>query len=140
MTDDVLVYYINFGPHGPRAEKVRDGWQVAGGVATCVFISFIIFWGLRQYSIALLLMNVDDLVSPPPPRTMTREWQEATNQRMKELGIEPISGPGSEGYKVGSPRVPILMNRVKVSFMEISSIGRAVLLSMRKSKSSEGSL
>ena len=40
------------------------------------------------------------LVTPPPPRTMTREWQEATNQRLKELGIEPISGPGSEGYKV----------------------------------------
>jgi len=33
---------------------------------------------------------------------MTREWQEATNRRLKELGIEPISGPGSEGYKVPS--------------------------------------
>ena len=31
---------------------------------------------------------------------MTREWQEATNRRFQELGIEPISGPGSEGYKV----------------------------------------
>lgn len=30
---------------------------------------------------------------------MTQEWQEATNQRFKELGIEPISGPGSEGYE-----------------------------------------
>jgi hypothetical protein len=40
------------------------------------------------------------IVAPPPPRTMTREWQEATNARLKELGIEPISGPGSEDYKV----------------------------------------
>ena len=31
---------------------------------------------------------------------MTHEWQEATNQRLKELGIEPISGPGSEDYQV----------------------------------------
>jgi hypothetical protein len=48
------------------------------------------------------LMNIDGLVAPPPPRTMTREWQEATNARLKELGIEPISGPGAEDYKVGS--------------------------------------
>lgn len=40
------------------------------------------------------------IVAPPPPKTMTREWQEATNARLKELGIEPISGPGSEDYKV----------------------------------------
>ena len=31
---------------------------------------------------------------------MTQEWQEATNQRLKELGIEPISGPASENYQV----------------------------------------
>jgi hypothetical protein len=31
---------------------------------------------------------------------MTREWQEATNRRFKELGIEPITGPGAEDYKV----------------------------------------
>jgi len=30
---------------------------------------------------------------------MTREWQEATNERLKELGIEPISGPGGENYE-----------------------------------------
>jgi hypothetical protein len=36
---------------------------------------------------------------------MTKEWQEATNQRLKELGIEPISGPGSVDYKVCIQRV-----------------------------------
>jgi hypothetical protein len=50
LTDE-LVYYINFGPHGPRAERVKDGWQVVGGLATCIAVSFAIFWGLRQYSI-----------------------------------------------------------------------------------------
>jgi len=81
------LYYINFGPHGPRAEKVKDGWQIVGGLVTCIVVSFGLFWILRQY------------ITPPPPRTMTREWQEATNRRLKELGIEPISGPASEGYK-----------------------------------------
>lgn len=45
------------------------------------------------------------IVAPPPPRTMTREWQEATNARLKELGIEPISGPGSEDYKVTPTKI-----------------------------------
>jgi len=42
----------------------------------------------------------DGLVAPPPPRTMTKEWQQATNERFRELGIEPISGPGNPDYKV----------------------------------------
>ncbi|KAK3644213.1 Cytochrome c oxidase subunit 5B, mitochondrial [Elasticomyces elasticus] len=29
-----------------------------------------------------------------PPRTMTKEYQEATNEYMKENRIEPITGPG----------------------------------------------
>jgi cytochrome c oxidase subunit 4 len=95
----VLVYYINFGPHGPRAEKIKDGWQIAGGVATCVAIAMVLFWVLRQYSIHFYKSRLM-IVTPPPPRTLTREWQEAATERMKELGIEPISGPSSEGYKV----------------------------------------
>jgi len=31
---------------------------------------------------------------------MTQEWQQATNERFRELGIEPISGPGNPDYKV----------------------------------------
>ena len=44
---------------------------------------------------------------------MTREWQEATNQRLKELGIEPISGPASENYKVPLPIINCLTSQGK---------------------------
>jgi hypothetical protein len=93
------VYYINFGPHGPRAERVKDGWQILGGLATCMAVSFTLFWILRQFRNAIHHADADVLVTPPPPRTMTQEWQEATNERLKTLGIEPISGPGSPDYK-----------------------------------------
>ena len=32
------------------------------------------------------------------PKTMTREWQEATNEYLKEAKVEPITGFASEGY------------------------------------------
>ncbi|KAJ2727604.1 cytochrome c oxidase [Coemansia sp. D1744] len=35
----------------------------------------------------------------PKPRTMTREWQEATNKLAIERNLNPISGISSEGYK-----------------------------------------
>ena len=95
-----LVYFINFGPHGPRARRRKDGWEIFGTVSACVAASFTIFWIIRQYRMLPNRLLLKSLVTPPPPRTMTREWQEATNQRFKELGIEPISGPGAEDYKV----------------------------------------
>jgi hypothetical protein len=59
------VYYINFGPHGPRAEKIKDGWQILGGLATCVAVSFTLFWGLRQFSmLPLCQMLMGSYTSP----------------------------------------------------------------------------
>ena len=127
----VLVYYINFGPHGPRAQRRKDGWEILGGVATCVAISFTIFWLIRQYRTPLNLLSCSLLtlwaVTPPPPRTMTREWQEATNRRFRELGIEPITGPGSEDYKV-RPQYNNNVNgcRAKAWCTAISSTGKVV--------------
>jgi hypothetical protein len=31
-------------------------------------------------------------IAPPPPKTMTREWQEAATERSREEKINPISG------------------------------------------------
>ena len=28
----------------------------------------------------------------PPPKTMTKEWQEASNERARELNLDPITG------------------------------------------------
>jgi len=30
--------------------------------------------------------------APPPPKTITKEWEEASNERAKELKINPITG------------------------------------------------
>jgi hypothetical protein len=118
------VYYINFGPHGPRAERVRDGWQILGGLATCGAVSFTLFWILRQYSI-LFFNSGSHIVAPPPPRTMTKEWQEATNKRLRDLGIEPISGPGNPDYKASQSSI-VLIDRDEESFMGTMSTRRIV--------------
>lgn len=69
---------------------------------------------------------------------MTREWQEASNQRLKELGIEPISGPASENYQVSLPAYKLSdISRAKVCFMEILSIGKIALLHTRRMKKSK---
>ena len=31
-------------------------------------------------------------VAAPPPKTLTKEWQEASNERAKELNLNPITG------------------------------------------------
>lgn len=35
----------------------------------------------------------------PSPKTMSKEWQEASNEYLKEQNVEPITGVSSEGYK-----------------------------------------
>lgn len=39
------------------------------------------------------------ILAAPPPHTMTKEWQEASNELLKKQNIEPITGVGSKGYK-----------------------------------------
>lgn len=66
-----IAYWIAFGPHGPRAEDPPgEGWQVLRIVVTALAASLVIFGGLR-------------LVAKPPPHTMTKEWQEASNEQLK---------------------------------------------------------
>jgi hypothetical protein len=41
------------------------------------------------------IMDVDRITlrtAPPPPKTMTKEWQEASNQRAIEQKMNPITG------------------------------------------------
>lgn len=37
--------------------------------------------------------------APEQPKTMTKEYQEEMNKRAKELGLNPINGISSPGYK-----------------------------------------
>jgi cytochrome c oxidase subunit 4 len=71
MTDRFLAWWIAFGPHGPRAETPPGEWTkvwiyTAAGVA----ISAVLFLIIHSFA-------------RPPPRTMTKEWQEATNEYLK---------------------------------------------------------
>lgn len=80
------AYWIAFGPHGPRAveppgSRAEVAWLVAKGFA----VSLVLFAIIRYFA-------------KPEPHTMTREYQEATNEMLKRQKADPITGISSEGY------------------------------------------
>ncbi|KAI1805692.1 cytochrome c oxidase subunit IV [Daldinia bambusicola] len=80
------AYWIAFGNHGPRAVPPPDeGRKIALYTAIGVFTSFVIFATARAFG-------------GSPPSTMTKEWQEASNEYLKEQNAEPLTGLSSEGY------------------------------------------
>ncbi|KAJ3997220.1 cytochrome c oxidase subunit IV family [Lentinula boryana] len=81
------AYYVAFGPHGPRApvSKPGDGFKIFAGTAALIGVTGIIYYAIRVFS-------------PAPPRTINKEWQEASNQRALEQKMNPITGIASEGY------------------------------------------
>ena len=71
MSVQWIAYYIAFGAHGPRAmPPPGEGWKVAAYTAIGVGVSFLIFATIRSFARA-------------PPDTMTKEYQEATNEYLK---------------------------------------------------------
>ncbi|KAG0143211.1 hypothetical protein CROQUDRAFT_81320 [Cronartium quercuum f. sp. fusiforme G11] len=82
-------YWVSFGPHGPR-EPIHppgSGIKLLLGVTGCVTAGVAIFTVIR-------------LNAPEPPRTMTKEWQEAATERAKEQKMDPFTGASAEGSKV----------------------------------------
>ncbi|RDA89613.1 hypothetical protein CP533_1479 [Ophiocordyceps camponoti-saundersi (nom. inval.)] len=80
------AYWIAFGPHGPRAvdppgTNARIAWTVVKGLVA----SFVIFAIIRSFA-------------KPEPHTMSREYQEASNEMLKRQKADPITGISSEGY------------------------------------------
>jgi len=81
------AYWIAFGPHGPRrADPPGENWEVFKLCVRYTIISAIIFIVIRQFA-------------RPPPKTLSKEWEEATNEYFKKEKIEPITGVSSENYK-----------------------------------------
>ncbi|KAF8645457.1 hypothetical protein AX16_007811 [Volvariella volvacea WC 439] len=82
------AYYVAFGPHGPRAPISQPGDNLKILLATLglVGLAGVLSLTIRQYA-------------APPPKTLTKEWEEATNERALEMKLNPISGISSEGYK-----------------------------------------
>ncbi|KAF2826403.1 COX4-domain-containing protein [Ophiobolus disseminans] len=80
MQEKKAAYYIAFGPHGPRRPPPPDeGRNVFFLSAGVIAAAFAVFAFTRMFA------------SPIRPRTMTKEWQEATEEYMKSQGTEPIT-------------------------------------------------
>jgi len=88
LDEKKAAYYVAFGPHGPRTavSPPGTGLKVFLGTATLVGIGGVIFMAIRSQA-------------SPPPKTITKEWQEASNERGREQKQNPIAGLSSEGYK-----------------------------------------
>ncbi|KAK4691984.1 cytochrome c oxidase subunit 4, partial [Lecanoromycetidae sp. Uapishka_2] len=81
------AYWIAFGPHGPRAlPPPGENWMVFRYTMLGVGISFLLFWAIRTQA-------------RPAPKTMNAQYQEMTNEYLRNQKTEPISGVSSEGYK-----------------------------------------
>ncbi|TQS31758.1 hypothetical protein Golomagni_07951 [Golovinomyces magnicellulatus] len=79
-------YWIAFGPHGPRAvDPPGTNARIAWGVALGVLASVAIFSGIR-------------MAAKPAPATMTKEYQEKSNELLIQQKSDPITGITSEGY------------------------------------------
>ena len=61
-------------------------------------------------------------VAAPPPKTLTKEWQEASNERAKELNLNPITGMYSTNYNILC-RLISYMRLFSFLFLGISSEG-----------------
>ena len=67
----ILAYWIAFGPHGPRSlPPPGEGRRVFGYTMGFVGISFVLFWIVHAQA-------------RPPPGTMNKEYQEATNEYLR---------------------------------------------------------
>jgi len=81
-------YWIAFGPHGPREpfHAPGNGFKVFTGVVIVLAVSTGLFYLTRHYG-------------HEKPRTLNKEWEEATNEYLKSQNANPITGISSEGYK-----------------------------------------
>ncbi|KAI0047492.1 cytochrome c oxidase subunit IV [Auriscalpium vulgare] len=87
LAEKKAAYYVAFGPHGPRTPINPPGTstKVILGVLGLIGAAGATYAGMRS-------------LAAPPPKTLTREWEEAANERAKELKLNPITGVSSEGY------------------------------------------
>jgi cytochrome c oxidase subunit 4 len=90
MQEKKAAYFVAFGPHGPRRPPPPDEGRKVLFISLAVIAgSFAVFTFTRMFA------------SPIRPRTMTKEWQEASEEYLKSQGTEPITG--YKGMLVQSP-------------------------------------
>ncbi|KAG0170985.1 Cytochrome c oxidase subunit 5A [Apophysomyces sp. BC1034] len=82
------AYFLAFGPHGPRTPRTTPGHPLRVFFGVCGTLSFSGFLYL------LMRMNGQE-----HPETLSKEWQEATNEYLRSQNSNPVHGISSEGYK-----------------------------------------
>ncbi|KAH8106904.1 cytochrome c oxidase subunit IV-domain-containing protein [Cristinia sonorae] len=82
------AYYVAFGPHGPRkpVSEPGDNLKIFFAVLTAIAAAGLVSAGVKSFA-------------PPPPKTLNKEWEQASNERAIEQKMDPITGISSEGYK-----------------------------------------
>jgi len=80
------AYYIAFGPHGTRTPEQPQTGKILSGVVLTLATSAALFWGITSRA-------------KGAPSTMTKEWQEQTNEYLKQQRSDPVTGIASEDYK-----------------------------------------
>ncbi|KAI9697738.1 MAG: Cytochrome c oxidase subunit 5A [Bogoriella megaspora] len=87
LQEKKAAYWIAFGPHGPRkGDPPGENWKVFGYTMAGLAVAAVVFGITRHFA-------------REPPHTMTKEYQEQTNEYLKGLKVEPISGISSKGYE-----------------------------------------
>ncbi|TGZ84942.1 cytochrome c oxidase subunit IV, partial [Ascodesmis nigricans] len=77
-------YYVAFGPHGPRTLPPPGEWKK------------VVMYTLASVGLTGFFFLTRELGARPAPKTMTPEWQEASNERMRAQAVEPLTGISSE--------------------------------------------
>jgi len=86
LQEKKAAYWIAFGPHGPRSvDPPGTNARIAWGVAIGVTASLALFAGIRS-------------AAKPAPYTMTKEYQEASNELLKQQNADPFTGISSDNY------------------------------------------
>lgn len=70
-----IAYWIAFGPHGPRAQPPKgEGWKIFFKVLQLTGASVLVFYAVHAFA-------------GKQPATMSKEWQEASNEYAKVSGL-----------------------------------------------------
>ncbi|BGP04078.1 Cytochrome c oxidase subunit 5B, mitochondrial [Rhodotorula toruloides] len=86
LDEKKAAYYVAFGPHGPRAPLEVNTGKTIGGVIAALGAASVLFYLMRK--------NAQET-----PKTLSKEWQEESNARLREQQADPFTGLSSKNYQ-----------------------------------------
>lgn len=80
LDEKKAAYFVAFGPHGPREPILPpgSGAKTFGGVTAAVAVAGVLFYAVRSFG-------------QEKPKTLTKEWQEASTEMAKEQKMDPFT-------------------------------------------------